>query len=91
MPKYIIERDVPGAGNFSKQDLHDISQKSVNVIESLGPRIQWLETYVTDNKLYCIYIAPSEHLIREHAREGRFPANRISEIKAIIDPTDAEQ
>jgi Protein of unknown function (DUF4242) len=91
MPKFIIEREVPGAGQLSHHDLHDISQKSCNVLETMGPRIQWLETFVTDDKLYCVYIAPDEKMIREHAREGGFPANRISKVKTILDPTAAEE
>jgi Protein of unknown function (DUF4242) len=91
MPKYIIEREIPGAGNFSEQDLHDISQKSCNVLESMGPRIQWLESYVTPDKIYCVYIAPNEAMIRHHAKEGGFPADRVSEVKRMIDPTLAEE
>jgi hypothetical protein len=90
MPKYVIEREIPGAGNLSKADLHAISQKSCAVLSKLGPQIQWLESYVTDNKVYCIYIAPSEDMILEHARQGGFPANRVSEVKTIIDPTTSE-
>ena len=91
MPRYIIERELPGAGKLSPEELHAISQKSCSVLRKLGPQIQWVESYVTDDKLYCVYIAPSEDLIREHAREGGFPANRISEVKSMIDPTSAEQ
>jgi hypothetical protein len=87
MPKYIIERDVPGAGKLSPAELHAISQRSCAVLDRLGPKIQWRESYVTDDKLYCIYIAPSEALIREHASQGGFPANRIAEIRSVIDPT----
>ncbi len=90
MPKYVIEREIPGAGNLSKQDLQAISQKSCSVLRGLGPQIQWLETYVTQDKMYCVYIAPNEQMIREHASQGGFPANRISEIKSVIDPTTAE-
>jgi len=90
MPKYVIEREIPGAGNLSAQDLHAISQKSCSVLSGLGPQIQWVQSYVTGDKLYCIYIAPNEELIREHARRGGFPANRVSEIKSTIDPTTAE-
>jgi hypothetical protein len=90
MPKYVIEREIPGAGNLSKADLHAISQKSCAVLSKLGPQIQWLESYVTDNKVYCIYIAPNEELVREHARQGGFPANRVSEVKTMIDPTTSE-
>jgi len=91
MPKYVIEREIPNAGKLSKDELHAISQKSCQVLRNLGPQIQWLQSYVTDDKLYCVYIAPNEEMIREHASQGGFPANRISEIKTIIDPTTAEQ
>ena len=90
MPKYVIEREIPGAGKLSAQELHAISQKSCAVLTKLGPQIQWVQSYVTDDKVYCIYIAPSEQLVREHARQGGFPANRISEVKEVIDPTTAE-
>ena len=90
MPKYVIEREIPGAGNLSPQDLHGIAQKSCSVLENLGPQIQWVESYVTADKVYCVYIAPSEDMIRAHAQQGGFPANRISEIKTTIDPTTAE-
>jgi hypothetical protein len=90
MPKYIIERDIPGAGQLSPADLHGISQKSCGVLRNMGPRIQWLESYVTADKVYCIYIADSEQSIREHAEQGGFPANRIEEIKTIIDPTTGD-
>lgn len=90
MPKYVIEREIPGAGNLSKQDLTAISQKSCGVLGQLGPQIQWVESFVTPNKIYCVYIAPNEEIVREHASKGGFPANSISEIKAIIDPTTAE-
>jgi hypothetical protein len=90
MPKYIIERELPGAGNLSPADLHGVAQKSCSVLRELGPQIQWLESYVTDNKIYCVYIAPSEDLIRSHAAKGGFPANSISEVRAIIDPTTSE-
>ena len=91
MPKYVIEREIPGAGNMSPQELQAASQKSCSVLQNLGPTIQWQQSYVTGDKLYCIYIAPNEELIREHASQGGFPANRISEISTIIDPTTAEQ
>lgn len=91
MPKYIIERELPGAGKLSPEELHAISQKSCSVLTKLGPQIQWVESYVTDDKLYCVYIAANEELIRQHARQGGFPANRISEIKSMIDPTSAER
>jgi Protein of unknown function (DUF4242) len=90
MPKYVIERNIPGAGDLTPGELAAVSDKSCSVLHSLGPRVQWVESYVTSNKLYCIYIAPSEDLIREHARLGGFPANSIAEIKAVIDPTTAE-
>ena len=87
MPKYIIEREIPGAGKLSPQELQGISQKSCGVLEKMGPRIQWLHSYVVDDKIYCVYIAQNEQMVREHARQGGFPANKISEVKAIIDPT----
>lgn len=90
MPKFLIERDIPGAGKLSPQELQAISQKSCSVLNALGPQIQWVESYVTPDKVYCVYIAPNEDLVREHARQGGFPANRISEIKSVIDPTTSE-
>ena len=90
MPKYVIEREIPGAGNLSPQELQAVSQKSCSVLQNLGPQIQWLQSYVTGDKIYCIYIAPNEEMIREHASQGGFPANRVSEIKTVIDPTTAE-
>lgn len=90
MPKYVIERDLPGAGQLTPQQLQAVSQKSCGVLRNLGPEIQWLHSYVTPEKIYCIYIAPNEKLIREHASQGGFPANRISEIKSVIDPTTSE-
>ena len=90
MPKYLIERDIPGAGKLSPQELQAISQKSCGVLSKLGPQIQWVQSYVTDDKIYCVYIAPNAEMVREHARQGGFPANRISEIKTVIDPTTAE-
>jgi len=90
MPKYVIERELPGAGDLSPQDLQVVSQKSCTVLQNLGPQIQWVQSYVTGDKIYCIYIAPSEDMIRAHAHQGGFPANRISEVKTIIDPTTAE-
>jgi hypothetical protein len=90
MPKYVIEREIPGAGNLSPQELQGISEKSCSVLQNLGPQIQWLHSYVTGDKIYCVYIAPNEEMIREHANQGGFPANRISEIKTTIDPTTAE-
>ena len=90
MPKFVIEREIPGAGDLSPEDLRGISQTSCGVLQQMGPRIQWLHSYVTGDKIYCIYIAPNEETIREHARSGGFPANRVSEIKSVIDPTTAE-
>ncbi len=90
MPKYLIEREIPGAGTLTSDQLHAISQKSCNVLIEMGPQIQWIESYVTGDKIYCVYYAPNEELIREHATRGGFPANRISEIKTVIDPTTAE-
>lgn len=90
MPKYVIEREIPGAGNLSTEELQAISQKSCGVLNQMGPRIQWVQSYVTGDKVYCIYIAPNEEMIRQHAEQGGFPANRISEIKGVIDPTTAE-
>ena len=90
MPKYVIEREIPGAGNMSPQDLQAVSQKSCSVLQNLGPQIQWVQSYVTGDKIYCIYIAPSKDMIRTHAQQGGFPANRISEVKTTIDPTTAE-
>lgn len=91
MPKFLIEREIPGAGSLSQQELQGISQTSCSVLQKMGPEIQWLESYVTGDKVYCVYIAPNEEMIREHAKQGGFPANRVSEIKSIIDPTTAEQ
>ena len=90
MPKYLIEREIPGAGNLSAEELQGISQKSCGVLRDLGPQIQWVQSYVTDDKVYCVYIAPNEDAVREHADKGGFPANRVSEISSIIDPTTAE-
>jgi hypothetical protein len=90
MPKYVIERELPGAGKLTRDQLQAISQKSCGVLRSLGPEIQWVHSYVTQDKIYCIYNAPNEQLIREHASQGGFPANRISEVKSIIDPTTSE-
>ncbi|MBA2378002.1 MAG: DUF4242 domain-containing protein [Blastocatellia bacterium] len=89
MPKYVIERNIPGAGSMSAGDLQGASAKSCNVLNKLGAEIQWIHSYVTDDKIYCVYTAPSSELIEEHARESGFPANRVSEVKAIIDPTRA--
>jgi hypothetical protein len=90
MPKYIVEREIADAGKLSPAELTSISQKSCNVLKTLGPQIQWVESFVTNDKIYCVYIAPNETLIREHARQGGFPANRISEVRTIIDPTMAD-
>lgn len=90
MPKYVIEREIPGAGKLSPAELRAISQKSCNVIGALGPQIQWVQSFVTADKVYCVYIAPDEDLVREHARQGGFPANRVSEVMAVIDPVTAE-
>jgi hypothetical protein len=89
MPKFVIERELAGAGSLSPSDLQGISQKSCGVLKQLGPQIQWVESYVTDDKIYCVYIAPNEELIREHAKLGGFPANRISQVRKVIDPTTA--
>ena len=91
MPRYVIEREMPGAGSLSGQQLKAASQTSCGVLGALGPQIQWVESYVTDDKIYCIYLAPNKQLIEEHAKRGGFPANRISEVKARIDPTTAEK
>ena len=90
MPKYVIEREIPGAGKLTKGQLHAISQNSCGVLNNLGPQIQWIESFVTDDKIYCVYRAPNEAMVREHAQQGGFPANKISEVKTIIDPTTAE-
>lgn len=90
MPKYIIEREIPGAGALSPQELQGISQKSCGILRDMGPQIQWLESYVTDDKVYCVYIAPDEATLRTHAEKGGFPANRISQVRSVIDPTTAE-
>lgn len=90
MPKYVIEREIPGAGNLSADELKSISQKSCGVLQNLGPQIQWVESFVTPDKIYCVYIAPNEEMVREHARQGGFPANRVSEVATVIDPTTSE-
>ncbi len=90
MPKYVIEREIPGAGNLSDEQLKTISQTSCGVLSKMGPQIQWVNSYVTTDKIYCIYIAPNEEMVREHASQGGFPANSISQISRIIDPTTAE-
>ena len=91
MPRYVIERDLPGAGGLSPEALQQVSQKSCSVLRELGPEIQWVHSYVTDDKIYCIYIAPSAETVREHARRGGFPANTVSEVRADMDPTTAEE
>jgi hypothetical protein len=91
MPKFIIERNIPGLGNLTADEIRGASEKSCCVLRELGPEIQWIHSYVTQDKLYCVYIAPNEEIIREHARRGGFPADRISQIQRIIDPTTAEQ
>jgi hypothetical protein len=90
MPEYVIERDLPAAGKLTPSELRDISKKSCGVLQNLGPEITWLTSYVTGDKIYCVYIAPSEEMIREHARPGGFPANKISWVTAVIDPSTAE-
>lgn len=90
MPKFVIEREIPGAGKLSSQELHGISQKSCGVLRELGPQVQWVQSYVTDDKVYCVYIAPDEAAVRKHAEMGGFPANSVAEVRAVIDPTTAE-
>jgi Protein of unknown function (DUF4242) len=90
LPKFLIEREIPGAGKLSSKELQDVSQKSCDVLKGMGPKIQWVQSYVTGDKVYCIYIASDEATVREHAQKGGFPANRISEVKSVIDPTTAE-
>jgi len=90
MPKYIIEREIPGAGKLSPDQLKAISQTSCGVLSKMGPQIQWIESYVTGDKIYCVYIAPNEAMVREHASQGGFPANSVAEVATIIDPTTAE-
>ena len=90
MPKFVIEREIPGVGNLSDAEFQEVARKSVAVLRSLGPEIQWLQSYVTGDKVYCVYLAPNEAMIREHARRGGFPANRISAVRRLIDPTTAE-
>ncbi|CAB5151966.1 hypothetical protein D3OALGA1CA_4479 [Olavius algarvensis associated proteobacterium Delta 3] len=90
MPKYVIEREIPDAGKLSAEELQGISQKSCGVLQDMGPQIQWVESFVTDDKVYCVYVAPNEDAVKEHAEKGGFPANRISEVKTVIDPTTAE-
>lgn len=90
MPKYVIEREIPGAGSLSAETLQGISQKSCGVLKELGTQIQWVESYVTDDKIYCIYIAPDKESVLEHARQGGFPANSVAQVRTMIDPTTAE-
>jgi len=90
MPKFVIERDIPEAGSLSSEQLQAISQKSCGILREMGPQIQWVESYVTDDKIYCVYVAPDEDAVRKHAQQGGFPANRISQIRSVIDPTTAE-
>jgi hypothetical protein len=90
MPKFVIEREIPGAGKLSPAELKGISQKSCTVLRSLGPQIQWVQSYVTSDKIYCVYNAPNEEMVRRHAKEGGFPANSVARVAAIIDPTTAE-
>lgn len=90
MPKFVIERDIPGAGKLSARDLQAISKKSCAVLEKLGPQVQWVQSYVTDDRIYCVYLAANEEAVREHARQGGFPANRVSRVMSVIDPTTAE-
>ncbi len=90
MPKYVIEREIPGAGKLTAEELKVISQTSCGVLDKMGPKIQWVQSYVTDDKLYCVYIAPNEEMVREHATQGGFPANSVSPVSTIIDPTTAE-
>jgi hypothetical protein len=90
MPKYVIEREIPGAGKLSAEQLKAISQTSCGVLSNMGPQIQWIQSYVTADKIYCVYIAPDAEMIREHAKQGGFPANSISEVAVVIDPTTAE-
>ena len=90
MPKFVIEREIPGAGSLTPQQLQAISQKSCGVLRNLGPEIQWLHSYVTGDKIYCVYIAPNEELVREHASQGGFPANSVAQVMIVIDPTTAE-
>jgi len=90
MPKFVIERDIPDAGKLSPQQLQAISQKSCGVLQEMGPRIQWVQSYVTDDKIYCVYIAPDEETVRQHAQQGGFPANRVAQVRSVIDPTTSE-
>lgn len=90
MPKFVIEREIPGAGKLTPQELQAISQKSCSVLSAMGPQVQWLQSYVTDDKIYCVYIAPDEASVREHAAQGGFPANSVARVRTVIDPTTSE-
>lgn len=90
MPKFVFEREIPGIGSASAEQVQAIAQKSCSVLNNLGPQIQWLQSYVTDDKIYCIYVAPNEELVREHASQGGFPANSIARVRRVIDPTTSE-
>jgi len=90
MPKFVIERTLPGAGKLPKEELQAISQKSCGVLHGMGPKIQWMQSYVTDDKIYCVYVAPDEHMVRQHAQKGGFPADSVARVRAVIDPTSAE-
>lgn len=90
MPKYVIERELPGAGKLTQDELHAISQKSCSVLREMGPEIQWIQSYVSDDKVYCVYYAPNEDLLREHAQRGGFPVNRVAQVRSVIDPATAE-
>jgi hypothetical protein len=90
MPRYVIEREIPGAGKLTAAELQGISQKSCSVLQGMGPKIQWLESFVTDDKIYCVYLAPNEAAVREHAQKGGFPANKISQVRNVISPATAE-
>lgn len=90
MPKFVIEREIPGAGKLTPEQLKGISQTSCGVLSKMGPQIQWVESYVTNDKIYCVYVAPNEEMVREHARQGGFPANSVSRVATVIDPTTAE-
>jgi hypothetical protein len=90
MPKFIIEREIVGAGKLPRQELQAISQKSCGVLQSMGPKIQWVQSFVTDDKVYCVYVAPDEETVRQHAQKGGFPANSVARVRSIIDPTTAE-
>ena len=90
MPKFVIEREIPGAGKLSAAELQAISQKSCGVLKEMGPQIQWVQSYVTDDKIYCVYIAPNEEMVQKHAKQGGFPTNRVSRVRGVIDPTTAE-